>query len=173
MRNQDGSGTTKPEFFFSLRISHPRSGNYSVCDGFYTHSVSHAHFSDTFSLRDVQTPRTRMAQGVCSAHVRSLHLTFSILNLHPPSLLFPDGHFETTFPTLTSAPSLPNCSPSESAGQAQFRTSGGEFGYLADPTHSTEPRVKLYVPRGASFPFPLKYIDVTRATSTSLDEMLE
>ena len=114
-------------FFFSLRISHPRSGNYSVCDGFYTHSVSHAHFSDTFSLRDVQTPRTRMAQGVCSAHVRSLHLTFSILNLHPPSLLFPDGHFETTFPTLTSAPSLPNCSPSESAGQAQFRTSGGSL----------------------------------------------
>ena len=32
----------------------------------YTHSVSHAHFSDTFSLRGVQTSRTRMAQGVCS-----------------------------------------------------------------------------------------------------------
>ena len=57
--------------------------------------------------------------------------------LHPPSLLFPDGHFETTFPTLTSAPSLPNSSRSESAGQAHFRTSGGEFGYQADPTHST------------------------------------
>ena len=48
--------------------------------------------------------------------------------LHPPSVPFPDGHFETTFPTLTSAPSLPN---------SHFRTSGGEFGYQADPTHST------------------------------------
>ena len=34
------------------------------------------------------------------------------------------------------------------------------------------PRVKLYVPREASIPIPLKYIDVTRAT-TSLDVMLE
>ena len=67
--------------------------------------------------------------------MRMSHL--SVLMFHPPSLLFPDGHFETTFPTLTSAPSLPNCSRSESAGQAHFRTSGGEFGYLADPTHST------------------------------------
>ena len=30
-----------------------------------------------------------------------------------------------------------NCSQSESAGLAHFRTSGEEFGYLADPTHST------------------------------------
>ena len=102
-----------------------------------THSVSHAHFSDTFSLRCAQTTRTRMAQGVCCAHVFSLHLILSILMFHPPSVLFSDGHFETTFPTLTSALSLPNYSRSESAGQAHFRTSGGEFGYLADPTHST------------------------------------
>ena len=37
----------------------------------------------------------------------------------------------------------------------------------------TEPRVKLYVPREASFPIPLKYIDATRATRTSVDIMLE
>ena len=48
-------------------------------------------------------------------HVISLHLTLSILMFHPPSLLFPHGHFETTF---LSAQSLPNCSQSESAGQA-------------------------------------------------------
>ena len=78
---------TKCEVFFSLRISHPRSGNYCVCDGVYTHSVSHAHFSDTFSLRDVQTSGTRMAHGVCSAHVISLHLALSGLTFHPPSLL--------------------------------------------------------------------------------------
>ena len=102
--------------------------------GVYTRYVSHAHFSDTFSLRGVQTSRTRMAQGVCSAHVISLHLTLSILMFHPPSSLFPHGHFDTSFP---SAPSLPNCSRSESAGLANFRTSGEEFGYLTDRTHST------------------------------------
>ena len=101
----------------------------------YTHSVSHAHFFDTFSLRGVQTSGTRMAQGGCSAHVTSLHLTFSILMFHLPSLLFPDGHFETTFPTLTFAPSLPNCSRSESADQAHFRTSGGEF-WLPGRSHA-------------------------------------
>ena len=39
--------------------------------------------------------------------------------------------------------------------------------------HRVEPRVKLYVPRGGSFPIPLKYIDVTRNTHTSLDVLLE
>ena len=51
----------------------------------YTHSVSHAHFSDTFSLRGVQMSRTRMVQGVYSAHVISLHLTLSMLMFHPLS----------------------------------------------------------------------------------------
>ena len=36
-----------------------------------------------------------------------------------------------------------------------------------------EPRIKLHVPREESFPFPLKYIDVTRNTSTSLVAMME
>ena len=123
----------------AVQASDPGQGGGppTVCRLLYTHSVSHAHFPDTFSLRGVHTSRTRMAQGVCSAHVISLHLTLSILMFHPPSLLFPDGHLETTFPTLASAPSLPNCSRSESAGPAHFRTSGVEFGYLADPTHST------------------------------------
>ena len=35
--------------------------------------------------------------------------------------------------------------------------------------HHVEPRVKLYMPKEASFPIPLKYIDVTRTTHTSLD----
>ena len=121
-RNQDGSGPTKSEDFFSVSGFRTYVVATAVCatGGVCTHSVSHAHFSDTLSLRGVQTSRTRMAQGVCSAHVTSLRLTLSILMLHPPSLLFPDGHFETTFPTLTSAPSLPTCSRSESAGQAHF-----------------------------------------------------
>ena len=36
-----------------------------------------------------------------------------------------------------------------------------------------EPRAKLYVPREESFPTPMKYIDVTRNTHTSLDVLLE
>ena len=38
---------------------------------------------------------------------------------------------------------------------------------------AAEPRVKLYMPRAESFPIPLKYIDVSRTTHTSLDVMLE
>ena len=39
--------------------------------------------------------------------------------------------------------------------------------------HHVEPRVKLYVPTEESFPIPLKYIDVTRSTDTTLDVRLE
>ena len=39
--------------------------------------------------------------------------------------------------------------------------------------HHVEPRVKLYMPKEESFPIPLRYIDVTRATGTTLDVMLE
>ena len=39
----------------------------------HAHSVSHAHFSDTISLRDVQTSRARLTQGVCGPPVISLH----------------------------------------------------------------------------------------------------
>ena len=39
--------------------------------------------------------------------------------------------------------------------------------------HHVEPRVKLHMPKEESFPFPLKYIDVTRNTHTSLDVMQE
>ena len=124
---------TKSEVFFFLRISQPRCGNYCVFDGVCTHSVSHAHFSDTVSLRDVQTSRTRMVQGVCSAHVISL-ISPSPLSHVLSAVLFPHGHFQTTFP---SAPSLSNCTQSKSAGQARFCTSAEEFGYLANPTHST------------------------------------
>ena len=43
-----------------------------------------------------------------------------------------------------------------------FWTITGEFIYR----HHVEPRVKLYMPKAESFPFPLKYIDVTRTTFT-------
>ena len=44
----------------------------------------------------------------------------------------------------------------------------GDFFYR----HLVEHRVKLYIPK-ESFPLPMKYIDVTRTTYTSLDVMLE
>ena len=39
--------------------------------------------------------------------------------------------------------------------------------------HHVEPRVKLYSPREESFPFPLKYTDVSRTTHTNMDVMQE
>ena len=53
------------------------------------------------------------------------------------------------------------------AGEAitDFWSMSGSFIYR----HHVEPRVKLYSPREESFPFPLKYIDVTRTTHTNLD----
>ena len=39
--------------------------------------------------------------------------------------------------------------------------------------HHVEPRVKLYSPRDELFPIPLKYIDVSRTTQTSLDVIQE
>ena len=39
--------------------------------------------------------------------------------------------------------------------------------------HHVEPRVKLHMPKEEAFPFPLKDIDVTRNTHTSLDVMQE
>ena len=110
------------------------SGNYCVCDGGCTHTPCRTHVFLTFSLRGVQTSRTRTAQGVCSVYVISLHLTFSLLMFHPPSLLFPRGHFDTTFPSAQSSSSFAR---PKSAGQAHLRTCAGEFGYLADPTHLT------------------------------------
>ena len=53
------------------------------------------------------------------------------------------------------------------AGEAinDFWSMSGSFIYR----HHVEPRVKLYSPREESFPIPLKYIDVSRATHTNLD----
>ena len=49
-----------------------------------------------------------------------------------------------------------------------FWTITGEFIYR----HHVVPRVKLYVPQEETFPIPMKYIDVTRTTYTSLDVLL-
>ena len=50
-----------------------------------------------------------------------------------------------------------------------FWTITGEFIYR----HHVAPRVKLYVPKEETFLIPMKYINGTRTTYTSLDVMLE
>ena len=53
--------------------------------------------------------------------------------------------------------------------KTDFWTIKGEFIYH----HHVEPRIKLYVPREETFLIPVKYIDVTTTSYTSLDVMLE
>ena len=57
------------------------------------------------------------------------------------------------------------------AGEAinDFWSMSGNFIYR----HHVEPTVKLYSPKEESFPFPLKYIDVSRTTHTNLDVVQE
>ena len=68
-----------------------------------------------------------------------------------------------------SSPPFQDSSPDDGEARNDFWSIPGNF----IRRHHVEPRVKLYVPREASFPIPLRYIDVTRATNTSLDVMLE
>ena len=59
---------------------------------------------------------------------------------------------------------------------AKMRKLNNDFGSITGDfiyRHHVEPRVKLYMPRDESFPIPLKYIDVTRTTHTSLGVLLE
>ena len=71
---------------------------------------------------------------------------------------------------LSSPTPLPDDSTLDDAeAKNDFWFITGEFIYR----HHVEPRVKLYVSREGSFPFPPKYIDFTRNTRTSLDVLLE
>ena len=66
-------------------------------------------------------------------------------------------------------PPVEDSTQDDEEAKNNFWTTTGEFIYR----HDVVPRVKLYVPREETFPIPLKYIDVTRTTHTSLDVMLE
>ena len=97
---------------------------------FGTHTLlSHAHFLCVTCRHRAHAWLKVFA--VCMWHIS---ISLSPLMFHPPSLLFPHGHIDTTFP---SAPSSSSFTRPTSAGQAYFCTSAGEFGYLADPTHAT------------------------------------
>ena len=53
--------------------------------------------------------------------------------------------------------------PDETEATNDFWSTSGNYIYR----HHVEPRVKLYVPKEESFPIRLRYIDETRATSTT------
>ena len=69
----------------------------------------------------------------------------------------------------SSSTLLQESSPDDGEARNDFWSISGNDIYR----HHVEPRVKLYVPRDESFPIPLRYIDVTRATSADLDVILE
>ena len=65
------------------------------------------------------------------------------------------------------------CQPTETKDDAESRrdfwSRQGEFMCR----HHIEPRVQLYVPQEETFPVPLKYMDVTRASYINLDVLQE
>ena len=68
-----------------------------------------------------------------------------------------------------SSPPLRDSSPDDGEAQSILWSISRDFIHR----HKVEPRIKLYVATEESFPVPLKYIDVTRTTDTSLDVMSE
>ena len=137
-KDQDGHGIMKSEFFFKkkkfsgLRTHVAATTLCTTGGGTYTHLL-HVHFSEhgTFSCVCTYTHGSRSWKRFVACACRVSPLSHVCHMFHSPSLLFPDGHFETTFPTLTSTTFLPNFTCPESAGRAQRRTSTEEFGYLA------------------------------------------
>ena len=67
------------------------------------------------------------------------------------------------------SPPFQNSSRDDGEARNDFSSISGNYIYR----HHVEPLAKLYVPREESFQIPLRYIEVTRATSTTLDVMLE
>ena len=92
--------------------------------------------------------------------------THTLIREHP---IRGEGHVDILGESEGSLP--PPQDSIRDAGEAinDFWSMSGNFTYR----HHVEPRVKLYLPREESFPFPLKYIDVSRTTRTNLDVMQE
>ena len=113
--------------FFVVGVSHSgqlwlpcvrRGGVHTLCCR--THIWS-AHIR-TSSCVCTYTHGSRLSKKVFAfVHVVYLRLAFSTLMFRPPSLLFPHGHFDTTFPSAQSLPSFirpkaPSALPHERRG---------------------------------------------------------
>ena len=127
-----------------LRVSYTCSSDYSVYDGWctYTHLL-HAHLSvaqfvcahpHIFMRVLIHAWLKCLWKGVCTCVV-SLHLACSLLMIHPSSLLFLDGHLETTpdyeFTDDPVHAFLPYLLVQKNAGHAPLRTCIAKFGYFA------------------------------------------
>ena len=53
------------------------------------------------------------------------------------------------------------------------RMTSGPLREIFTYRHHMEPRIKLYMPKEESVPIPMKYVDVTRTTHSSLDVLKE
>ena len=73
-----------------------------------------------------------------------------------------EGHVDFLGESEGSLPPPQDSSPDAGEATNDFWSMSGNFIYR----HLVEPRFKLYSPREESFPFPLKYIDVSRTTHT-------
>ena len=80
-----------------------------------------------------------------------------------------EGHVDFLGESEGSLPPPHDSFPDAGEAINDFWSMSGNFIYR----HHVEPRVKLYSPREESFPIPLKNIDVTWDTNTSLDVMRE
>ena len=80
-----------------------------------------------------------------------------------------DSHLDFLGESEGSLPPRHDSFPDAGEAINDFWSLSGNFIYR----HHVEPRVKLYSPREESFPFPLKYIDVTRTTHMNLDAKQE
>ena len=76
-----------------------------------------------------------------------------------------EGHVDFLGESEGSLPPPHDSFPDAGEAINDFWSMSGNFIYR----HHVEPRVNLYSPREESFPFPLKYMNVSRTTHTNLD----
>ena len=76
-----------------------------------------------------------------------------------------ESHLDFLWESEGSLPHPHDSLPDADEARNDFCSISGNFIYR----HHVEPRVKLYSPREKSFPIPLKYIDVSRTTQTTVD----
>ena len=128
------------------------------------------------NVKEVLTPQRSgnfifpVADGTVKIFWRELRLRTSTLTRDCPERGEEQVILQRIWDELHSPTPLQDDSTrDEEEDESDFWTITGGFIYR----HHVEPRVKLYVPQEESFLIPLKCIDVTRTTHTSLDVLLE
>ena len=122
------------EVELGLRISHPRGGNYRVCDGRCTHTPCRTHIF--------------LTHFPCVAYIHRVHAWLKVFAVRMSYLSISPSPFSCfirlpccSLTVTWRPPSRPwrlhlPCRTVPDPKAQVWRTSGVEFGYLADPTHS-------------------------------------